>query len=129
MDRAPIPDEVSRFVLLAIPSVPYLEAILLLRREPAQAWDYKQIAKHLYLGEKAAQSLLAELHAGGIISIADPEQLRYRYQPQSTELEQMIERLAHAYTHDLIGVTNLIHSKATKKAQLFADAFLWRKDT
>lgn len=128
MDRAPIPDDVSRFVLLAIPSVPYLEAILLMRRDPAQPWDYKQIAKHLYLGEKAAQALLAELHAGGIITIADPEQLRYRYQPPSAELEHMIERLAQVYTHDLIGVTNLIHSKATKKAQLFADAFIWRKD-
>jgi len=129
MDRAPIPDDVSRFVLLAIPSVPYLEAILLLRRDPAQAWDYKQIAQHLYLGENAAQALLAELHAGGIIAIADPKQLRYRYQPTSGELEQMIDRLAQIYAHNLIGVTNLIHSRATKKAQLFADAFIWRKDT
>ncbi|HZW13400.1 MAG TPA: hypothetical protein VFF81_09450 [Noviherbaspirillum sp.] len=129
MDRVPIPDDVSRFILLAIPSVPYLEAILLLRRDTSQTWDYKQIARHLYLGDKAAQALLAELHAGGIVTAADPELLRYRYHPQSAELEQMISRVAEVYSQDLIGVTNLIHAKANKKAQLFADAFIWRKES
>ncbi|GAB3549874.1 hypothetical protein GCM10027343_32220 [Noviherbaspirillum agri] len=129
MDRVPIPDDVSRFILLAIPSVPYLEAILLLRRDPSHPWDYKQLARQLYLGDKAAQALLAELHAGGVVTIADPELLLYRYQPPTADLAQMIARVAEAYSRDLIGVTNLIHSKANKKAQLFADAFIWRKDT
>lgn len=129
MDRATIPDDVSRFILLAIPSVPYLEAILLMRRDTTHPWDYRQIARHLYLGDKAAQTLLAELHAGGIITIVDPEQLLYRYHPQSDELQQMISRVADVYSRDLIGVTNLIHSRASKKAQLFADAFIWRKES
>lgn len=129
MDRDAIPDEVSRFILLAIPSVPYLEATLLLRRDTNRLWDYKQIARHLYLSDKTAQVLLAELHAGGIVIIADPELLLYRYHPQSGELEQMISRVAHAYSRDLIGVTNLIHSKPGKKAKLFADAFIWRKES
>lgn len=129
MDRVPIPDDVSRFILLAIPSVPYLEAMLLLRRDPAQPWDFRQIARRLYLSEKAAQTLLAELHEGGVVVLDDPEQLTYRYQPQSAELEQMIGRVAMFYAKDLIGVTNLIHSRAGKKAQLFADAFIWRKES
>jgi hypothetical protein len=58
-----------------------------------------------------------------------PETSLYRYYPNSEELRQMIDRLAETYTKNLIEVTNLIHSKTGKKAQQFADAFKWRKDS
>ena len=37
--RSAIPDDVRRFILTSVPSVPYLEAMLLLRGEPQAAWD------------------------------------------------------------------------------------------
>jgi hypothetical protein len=40
----------------------------------------------------------------------------------------MLEQVAQRYAADLVGVTDLIHSKIDKKAQQFADAFRWRKD-
>ena len=40
----------------------------------------------------------------------------------------MIDRVAETYTRQLVDITNLIHSKTSKKAQQFADAFKWRKD-
>ena len=40
----------------------------------------------------------------------------------------MIDRLAEVYYQHLVEVTNLIHSKTSKKAQQFADAFKWRKE-
>jgi hypothetical protein len=40
----------------------------------------------------------------------------------------MLDRLAHAYVHDLIGVTRIIHSRTERMAQQFADAFKFRKD-
>ncbi|UUZ48593.1 hypothetical protein LP420_38820 [Massilia sp. B-10] len=55
MSGAPIPAELQRFVLLAIPSVPYLEALLMLRADPARAWDAALVAKRLYLSEPSAK--------------------------------------------------------------------------
>jgi hypothetical protein len=41
----------------------------------------------------------------------------------------MLDRLAGIYARNLVDVTNLIHSKTSRKAQQFADAFKWRKDS
>lgn len=132
---ANIPDDVRRFVLTSIPSVPYLEAMLLLRYEAGAGWDGVRLAQRLYLAEKAADGLLTELQEAGVLSEAEhhstpPSDARtsYVYAPSSDELRQMIDRLAEVYYQHLVEVTNLIHSKTSKKAQQFADAFKWRKE-
>lgn len=129
MNRPQIPDDITRFILLCIPSVPYLEAMLLLRRENTRPWDYIRLAQRLYLSESVAQTLLSELHANGVLEIVDQKLALYSYQPQSDDLRQMIDRLADAYAKNLVGVTNIIHSTVHKKAQQFANAFIWRKDS
>ncbi|MCC6070829.1 hypothetical protein ACFSQU_14935 [Massilia sp. GCM10020059] len=120
----PIPEETQRFILLAIPSVPYLEALLLLRGAPQLSWDAEQVARRLYLNEKGAQGLLDQLYAAGVVS-ADGSS--FCYAPQSEQMRSMIDGLAEIYSRNLIGVSNLIHSKANTKAQQFADAFVFRK--
>jgi hypothetical protein len=124
---AGISDEVRRFVLTSIPSVPYLEALLLMRSDPAADWDAVALARRLYLGEKAAAALLADLHAAGMLECKDGAS--FRYAPASPQLRHMIDALAVTYATHLVEVTHLIHSKTGKKAQQFADAFKWRKDT
>lgn len=128
MDRENIPDEVSRFILLAVPSVPYLEAMLLLRREQEQPWSHKQLAARIYVNEKLAQSILSGLNDQGIVALTDQELQLYEFRPATEELAETITRLADVYSRNLIGVTNLIHSRTSKKAMQFADAFIWRKD-
>lgn len=123
---APLTDEIKRFILTSIPSVPHLEAILLLRNHHAETWDGKALARRLYLGEKAANDLLIELCEA---AVAQFDGTGYRYQPRSQELCDKIDQLAGAYASHLIEVANLIHSKTGKRAQQFADAFKWRKDS
>ncbi|WP_420475475.1 hypothetical protein [Noviherbaspirillum sp. ST9] len=126
---SPIADDIKRFILTSIPSVPYLEAILLLRNNTEQAWDSARLAQRLYLSEKAAAALLAELQEAGAIA-ADPQRPEcYRFSPASDSLAEMIGKVAAAYASHLVDVTHLIHSKTGKKAQQFADAFIWRKDS
>lgn len=132
---ANIPDDVRRFVLTSIPSVPYLEAMLLLRYEMGVGWDCVSLAQRLYLTEKAADILLTELQEAGVLSPvahhsvpSSETRTSYVYAPSSDELRQMIDRLAEIYYQHLVEVTNLIHSKTSKKAQQFADAFKWRKE-
>jgi hypothetical protein len=130
MIRDPIPDDVRRFILLAVPSIPHLEALLLLRDEQA-AWDAKRVAQRLYMQEKKAIELLSDLHAAGFLSAAQvaEEPAVFAYAPSSAEVRAMIDRLAGIYAKNLVDVTNLVHSKTSRKAQHFADAFKWRKDS
>ena len=117
--------DVRRFILTSIPSVPYLEAVLLLRAETAREWSAADVARRLYLPESRAAELLQQLASAGIA--ASTTAGAYRYRP-AAELGEMLDRLAAEYAADLVGVSDLIHS-SDKKARQFADAFRWRKDT
>jgi hypothetical protein len=53
----------------------------------------------------------------------------FLYQPSSETLRARIDQLAELYSKHLVEVTLLIHSSLDRKAQQFADAFKWRKDS
>jgi hypothetical protein len=127
MDKAIIPEDLRRFILTSVPSVPFLEALLLLRADPAQAWHAETLARRLYISERVAEALLDDLCKAGIA--ACPGAGGYRYHPAAETLRDRIDELAELYAKHLVDVTNLIHSSLDRKAQQFADAFKWRKDT
>lgn len=129
MTKAEMPGEVRRFILTSIPSVPYLEAILLLRTDPSFAWDAATVARRLYLGIPQANDLLQALQAAGIAQPSQEAPASFHYRPATTELDTMLDQLSRVYGADLLGVTDLIHSRVDKRAQQFADAFRWRKDS
>lgn len=123
-----IPDDVRRFILQCIPSVPYLEAVLLVREHSQAGWSAAQLAQRLYLSEEAAARLLLDMQRAGIARADGPDPAAYRYAPGSVDLGQILDRLAQVYASHLIDVSQLIHSKSHRKAQLFADAFIWKKE-
>ncbi len=51
----------------------------------------------------------------------------YCYRPASAELAAMIDRLAAFYASNLVDVTHLIHATHERKAEKFANAFIWRR--
>ena len=123
-----IPDDIRQFILTSIDSIAQLEALLLLRASPQEKWGVSAVAKRLYITEQETNSLLANLCEQGLVSASGPESGEYVYQPQSTHLAQMVDRVAELYTKHLVPVTNLIHSKPRTRIQEFADAFRLRKD-
>jgi hypothetical protein len=134
MTKADIPDEVRRFILTSVPSVPYLEAIILLRAEPKGPWDAQRLSRRLYLPEPRTAELLQALAAAGIAEPAQQEAPQreseaFRFKPATPELDAMLDQLTRVYAGNLMGVTDLIHSRVDKRAQQFADAFRWRKDS
>lgn len=58
MAREPIPEDVRRFILTSIISVPYLEALLLLRNAPNQWWESATVAQRLYIVRLVAYGLI-----------------------------------------------------------------------
>jgi hypothetical protein len=128
MAQPAIPEDIRRFVLTSIPSVPHLEALLLLRGASGP-WTTAAVAERLYLGEKAASGLLDDLCQSGMASVTDQAPPLYRYHPVSELLRTTIDSLADFYARHLVEITHLIHSRHDRKAQQFADAFKWRKDS
>jgi hypothetical protein len=130
MDRATIPEDLRRFVLTSIPSVPFLEALLLLRADGAQPWQTDALARRLYIRERVAHALLEDLCTAGMAAQCEPPATAcYIYHPSTDALRDKIDQLADLYAKHLVEMTNLIHSSLDRKAQQFADAFKWRKDS
>jgi hypothetical protein len=125
----PIAEDVRRFILTSILSVPHLEAMLLLRGERGEPWSAARTAQRLYVSEETAAQLLGDLCAAGVLVASGMDTPVYRYRPVSAELTLMIDRVAAAYAANIVEVAELIHSKAGKKARQFADAFKFRKDS
>lgn len=129
MTPMPLPDDLRRFILTSVASVPHLEALLLLRSLPEREWDSAAVAQRLYVAERAARKLLDELcTVGALVSSKTHKNVTYRYWPRHPDLAVMIDRLALAYASNLVAIAGLIHSKIDRQAQQFADAFTWRKD-
>jgi hypothetical protein len=128
MKRPPLPDDVRRFVITSVPSVPYIESLLLLRREAALAWNPAQLAKRVYVSEPQAAQLLEALEASGIATKIPGDEPAHRYAP-SPELAGLLDRVATHYAGNLLAITDLIHSGLNRRATQFADAFRWRKDS
>lgn len=125
----PIADDLRRFVLTSIPSVSYLEAMLLFSRAPHSALGAGDVARLLYLPERNTVPLLRDLCDAGVLRADDADPRIYHFAPRDAALASMIERLARAYEADLIGITKLIHDRTQKSAQRFSEAFKWRKDS
>ncbi len=122
-----IPDDIARFIVEKIESVAELEALLLIRSDSKASWSVAALSGRLYIDENQTFELLRHLCAQQLV-VSRGEPPVYQYQPISRELQEMVDRLAEAYSKQLVPVTNLIHSKPKTRVQKFADAFKFRKD-
>lgn len=116
--------ELRRFVLAAIPSVPHLEALLLLR-ERAAGWPVRELGARLYVSEAAASGLIADRAEAGLATQDDG---MAQYLPAREDLSQAVDQLAQVYARHVVAVSRLIHSTTDRKAFHFADAFRLRKE-
>jgi hypothetical protein len=127
--RTPIPEDLRRFILTSVRSVPFVEAVLLFRGAAARGLDTKSLAQRLYMPEKNAAQLVQELLDAGVLSRDAQRPDLFRYAPSSPDLEAMLDMLTAFYSTHLVDVTQLIHSLGTRRAMQFADAFKIRKDS
>lgn len=126
MGSSAIPDDVRRYIVQCVPSVPYLEAVTLMSADTSAAWDAHQLAQRLYLDDARTSELLEHLRTAGV---AQPDvHQQWHYAPSSPQLADLLARLVEVYARNLVEVSTLVHSKSNRKARLFADAFVWRKD-
>jgi hypothetical protein len=129
MTTSDITDELRRFIH-SISSVPHLEAMLLLRASPSEMWDADLLARRLYMGREQADAMLKELVTNGICKVVPDAEHNVIYSPAFPQLAALLDEMALYYPRHIIQVTNMIHSKGGtgRRAQMFADAFKFRKD-
>lgn len=123
MSGPPLSGALRRFILARIPSIPALEALLLLRSKSV-SWPLAELAGRLYVTESQACALVEELSQQGLATVENGQAL---YAPGPDEAP-LIDELATVYARRLVEVTHLVHSTTDHRAQRFADAFVIRKE-
>jgi hypothetical protein len=123
---SPIPDDVRRFIVEHIDSVPALEALLLMRRSPDRRWPAGQLAAELYMKPSELAPVLSDLAARGLCGTAENSEPMYFWAPATPDIGGRLDRLADVYARYLVPVANLIHSKPRPSVRGFSDAFRLR---
>lgn len=112
-----IPDDLKEFIILCIPSIAFLEAVLLMRSDRQPSWDRQRLAGALYLDERQAEKLLVGLARAETAVTCGEAPGCYRYQPLSDLFRQRIDQLADLYSENVVGITRLIHRHAAWRAR------------
>lgn len=97
-----------RSFILTLPSVPFLEALLLVHGAPDEIWTAESIARRLYLQSVGqAQLIVTQLAERGFCVCTSDGQLAY--EPADPALREAVTQLAAIYRQQLIEITHLVH--------------------
>jgi len=121
-----ISDRIRRFLMVSIPSVPHLEALMLLWRERERAFPAEEIAGRLYIAAGLARKMAEELRLAELV-ISEDDGATHRIRTDSPELDSLFGELDRTYASHVRAVSELIHSNLGRKATNFANSFYWRK--
>jgi hypothetical protein len=120
-----LPPHVERFLVENVRSLEQLEILLLLHRAPERSWTAAEVAKELRIEPASAARRLEDLLVRGHAARAEGEAFRGDG-PEA--LRSTIRDLAEAYETLRVTVIQVVYSRPAENIQLFADAFLIRKD-
>ncbi len=122
-------EEIYRFILNQIDSVPQMEALLLVWESRPKKWAENEIAERLYIGIDAVRNIMQELVRRRLLA-ADTQQSakQYFYESKPEDLDGLIEAVAATYRRDLVRVSTFIHTKASSAVRDFARAFKFTKE-
>lgn len=118
-----IPNEVEQFLLVAIDTVPHLEALLLIFQSPDAAWSVEDLAARIYVDSPQAAAVLEDLTRRKLIARLEQAPPKYQFLAASSAQTELLQKVAHAYRTQLVQVARFIHSKPSASVRDFARAF------
>ena len=127
-EAPPSREEVDRFIVEEIDSVPQLEALLLVWNRRPKNWTSAEIAKELYVSADLAQEILRYLARRGLIFEVEEGAGIFALRVEPERTERLLSSLDRIYRRELVRVSTLIHSKASRAVRDFASAFRLKKD-
>jgi hypothetical protein len=128
MTQGALPDEVLKFISAQIDSVPQLEVLLLLWREPLRAWTVHDIASRIYAADVVAADILQRLAQRRLIRHPNGDAVQYQFDPDWDRERQVMPLVAETYQRRLIEVATFIHCRASPSVREFARAFDFKKE-
>jgi predicted ArsR family transcriptional regulator len=121
-----LPEEIVRFILNRIDSVPHMEALLLLWETPEKAWTEAEIAARVYVSVDVARGILQDLVGRKLAAVRAESGAGYRYDPAWDPTGAEMAAVARTYRQQLVRVASLIHSKGSPALRDFARAFQFK---
>lgn len=128
MEPGGISEEVGRFIVEKIDTVPHLEALLLLWESAPRSWSAEELAVRVYVPVERAHSILQDLTRLRLAKADSDSHERHLYDGSWDEAGEMMQKVGATYRRQLVRVANLIHSKASPAVREFARAFQFKKD-
>lgn len=120
--------QVDRFIVDEIDSVPQLEALLLFWKNRPQVWSSESLAKALYVSPEVSRHILAHLAQRQLIFEVEGSEDQFALSADSEEKQRLLASLDAIYRRELVRVSNMIHTKASRGVRDFADAFRLKKE-
>jgi hypothetical protein len=127
---AGVPDrqQVDRFIVDEIDSVPQLEALLLFWNDRPKVWSSESMARALYVSPEISHDILRHLAQRQLITEVEGRAGEFALNADTEEKEQLLASLDAIYRHELVRISNMIHTKASRAVRDFAQAFRLKKE-
>ena len=113
---SPVSDDVRRFLLANVSSIPHLELLLLLWRE-RRSFGTEEIARRLYVPPAMATELAESLCANGQI-LRDEAGDGFHLREGDPELRHMLDRIDRLYARHVRAVAEVVHGTDQVKSSL-----------
>lgn len=121
-------EQIDRFLVDEIDTVPQLEALLLIWNRRHKLWYPSEIARALYISHELAQDVIRHLVQHRMLTQIEVGADCYELRLDSEEQARLVEGLDAVYRHELVRVSTLIHAKASRAVRDFASAFRFKKE-
>ena len=121
-------EQIDRFIVDEIDSVPQLEALLLIWNRRPRTWTSADLSRELYVSPDFAQGILRYLAQHHFIAEVEEKTGCYTLQLRSEETEDLLSALDKVYRRELVRISNLIHEKTSRALRDFASAFRFKKE-
>jgi hypothetical protein len=120
--------QVDRFIVDEIDSVPQLEALLLFWNSRPKAWSCESMARALYVSRAVSEDILRHLAQRHLIAEVEGTDGEFAFNADTHEKERLLALLDVIYRRELVRISNMIHSKASRAVRDFANAFRLKKE-
>lgn len=120
MESGDLAEDLLRFIDQYIDTVPHLEALLLMRQSAPTAWNVDALAARIYVKPAVAKSILDDFVRHGLVRATAAG---HAFNEEWDAQQQILPRLAEAYSKRLARVATLIHSRGSRPVRAFARAF------
>lgn len=124
----PSREQIDRFLVDEIDSVPQLEALLLIWNRRPKKWYFSEIARSLYISQDLAAEVIRHLLQHRLVAQVENSPDCYELRIDSEATEELLAGVDAMYRRELVRVSTMIHAKASRAVRDFASAFRFKKE-